>query len=200
MPKPRIFISYARGSVASFEQIAALRPALTNAGFDTLQDVEIELGEDWESKLERWLADCHGAVVFVSPEALSSDWVAREVKILIGRREAAEPQRMRIVPIAVGGLDWNDLRKDSTDHRFGPLSSIQGGTDLETDQIVFQNVERPIATLTDHLMRQSLAPPGDRRRVRLSDRAVHECRQYPPVPTIESDQRHAIHRASLHHR
>lgn len=136
MPKPRIFISYARSSARSVDQIPALKRALADAGFDTLQDVDIALGEDWEPKLEGWLADCHGAVVFVSAEALASEWVAREVAILIGKRKLAGPQRMRIVPIAVGGLDWDDLRAASTDDRLGPLFSIQGGTDLEPGQIV----------------------------------------------------------------
>jgi hypothetical protein len=58
-------------------------------------------------------------------EALSSEWVAREVAILMDRHYGEGPERMRIVPIAVGGLDWEDLRKDSTDHRFAPLSAIQ---------------------------------------------------------------------------
>jgi hypothetical protein len=56
----------------------------------------------------------------------------------------------------------------------------------------FQNIEWPITTLSGHLMRQPLAPPGDRRRVRLADRPMR--RQYPTVLAVESDQRHAIHR------
>lgn len=72
MPKPRIFLSYARASKASVEKIDALKPRLTEKGFESLQDVEIELGTNWEPRLREWLAGCHGAVVFVSAEALTS--------------------------------------------------------------------------------------------------------------------------------
>jgi tetratricopeptide (TPR) repeat protein len=136
MPRPRIFISYARSSAASVESIVALRPALEDAGFGTLQDVEIELGADWEPTLKRWLGDCHGAVVFLSPEALTSDWVAREVAILLERRKTAGTTHIRIVPTAVGGLGWNDLQRQLTSHLLGPLAAIQGGTNLPPDQII----------------------------------------------------------------
>jgi tetratricopeptide (TPR) repeat protein len=136
MPKPGVFISYARSSVVSVERIAALKPALENAGFAVLHDVGITPGDDWENTLEKWLSTCHGAVVFVSPEALSSEWVAREVATLFKRRQGLGSERMRIIPIAIGELDWNDLVKKLADHLFAPLLAVQGGTNLEPDQVL----------------------------------------------------------------
>jgi hypothetical protein len=49
MPRPKIFISYARGSSASITELMTLEPALEQAGFEPFRDVNIILGDEWEA-------------------------------------------------------------------------------------------------------------------------------------------------------
>ncbi|HYN78735.1 MAG TPA: hypothetical protein VES73_13200 [Lamprocystis sp. (in: g-proteobacteria)] len=59
-------------------------------------------GDDWNKKLNLWLAECHAAVFLISERALTrSDWVAKEAAIL-GWRRALDPE-FTLIPVTIEG-------------------------------------------------------------------------------------------------
>jgi hypothetical protein len=66
-------------------------------------------GNDWELRLNQWLAECHAAIIFFSPRAIqASDWVRKEATIL-SWRAALDPGfklfPVLLPPMTVAGLD-----------------------------------------------------------------------------------------------
>jgi hypothetical protein len=59
---------------------------------DILVDYQgLHAGNDWELRLNQWLAECHAAIILFSPRAIqASDWVRKEATIL-GWRAALDP-------------------------------------------------------------------------------------------------------------
>ncbi|MFI6403999.1 toll/interleukin-1 receptor domain-containing protein [Streptomyces sp. NPDC050548] len=66
-------------------------------------------GREWCLQLMRWMADCHAAVVLLNEAALESDWVRREVNILMWRR-ALWPS-LRVLPVLIGNVTTDQLKK-----------------------------------------------------------------------------------------
>lgn len=98
MSQPRIFISYARASDPCRARITELEAALEGAHFQILRDERMKGGTPWREQLDRWMWTCHGAVVFLSPEALESAWVRTEVEHFARRRRAYDGDHV-VVPV-----------------------------------------------------------------------------------------------------
>jgi hypothetical protein len=50
-----------------------------------LDETGIQAGNLWRPKLYRWLAECGGAVLMLTEQALASEWVKKEAAILLWR-------------------------------------------------------------------------------------------------------------------
>ena len=122
MPKPRVFLSYARRSDATAHLLTELEPMLTQAGARVLRDVRIELGTDWEAEIGSWIAHSHVALVLVSREAFLSPWVKTEVEELV-RRRRVQGDAFTLIPVLMEGLTWEDVHQSPLD---GGLSAYQG--------------------------------------------------------------------------
>ena len=65
-----------------------------------LDEEGIRAGNLWRPKLYRWLAECAGAVLLLTEQALTSDWVRKEATILLWRH--ALGSRVVVIPLLVG--------------------------------------------------------------------------------------------------
>jgi hypothetical protein len=100
---PSIFISH---SSRDDEEARAIRTRLSEVLADEhhhrvlLDEESIEAGHPWEPKLHQWLAECDGAVLMLTPQALASAWVSKEATILLWRH--ALGSRVVVVPLLIG--------------------------------------------------------------------------------------------------
>jgi TIR domain len=89
----RIFLSY---HVADREPVHKIADYLSESGFPVWDpEQEILPGADWTSPLMRALDSALAMIVFVSPEAIESRWVSREIEYALG----AKHLRGRLIPV-----------------------------------------------------------------------------------------------------
>lgn len=156
MPRPELFLSYARASDPSFAFLERLEPALREMGAFPRRDVDITFGEQWEPTLLRWLRTCHGAVVLVTPEALQSEWCTKEVRHLLDRFERSVQSgqdRFVVVPVLLG-VSWTTVLATPVFDALGAFQSLEDHGD---------EVERVLPSSLVRMNPLSLArtnPPG----------------------------------------
>jgi WD40 repeat protein len=96
----RVFISYSRRNRTFAERLAR---DLSDAGLDVWVDFrQIHAGEMWEQEIYRGLERSEIVVVCLSPQAVASEWVRREVSI------AREQEKFILPVMAIDAL--TDLR------------------------------------------------------------------------------------------
>ncbi len=82
---------------------------LTAAGHEPMLDRRcLKPGDDWSARLQRWLGECHGALVIVDEQGLGSKWLRDESTVLSWRR--SQDECFRLITIVVGGLSHAQLR------------------------------------------------------------------------------------------
>src|SRR5262245_18126214 len=90
MPNPRIFISHSAEEDHTRKLLGVLYTGLRNAGFDVLLDKQRRKpGDQWRDELNRWLWQCHGAVILFSEAAMTLQWVLKEATNLTWRRDVS---------------------------------------------------------------------------------------------------------------
>ncbi len=91
----KVFLSYAD---SDRELARELAQRLAGAGIRVWwDDAEISAGENWAEAIERALREADALVVLLSPDAVRSRWVRREVDYALGAPRFAR----RIVPVQV---------------------------------------------------------------------------------------------------
>ncbi len=133
MTTPTVFISYSHTDEAWKDRLVTQLGVLQQEGLlDSWDDRRIEAGEDWKPKIEQALDAASVAVLLVSANFLTSQFILHEeVPRLLQRR--AE-QGVRIFPVIVRPCAWKQvgwlsrLKVYPKDGR--PLS---GGTDYQID-------------------------------------------------------------------
>lgn len=117
----KVFISHsARGDTYATEVRLQVVHGLRERGYDVLVDAEGLLpGEKWHPRLYEWLLECQAAVVLLNRAALASDWVHREVDILMWRHHFN--RSFFVLPAPVGDVTPEDMRGA----RFEDLMSLQ---------------------------------------------------------------------------
>ncbi|MDX8028684.1 toll/interleukin-1 receptor domain-containing protein [Lentzea sp. BCCO 10_0856] len=117
MYRPTVFLSHStKGDPGALVMRHQLESELTARGWQVLVDEDgLRGGEDWRGVLYHWIADCDAAVVLMSDRALASDWVRREINLLLWRRALGSP--LTIVPAMLsptrdtGAPELRDLRE-----------------------------------------------------------------------------------------
>jgi hypothetical protein len=122
----RVFISYKRNHPPTNRLMEAAQARLSAAGHTLFIDSKVEPGARWDSVLYRELLDCDAALVFVSAEAMASDWCVREHHVLHAR---ASVDRVKLISVCVG-LDRAHLGVLST------WQSLDGQEDTWLEQVV----------------------------------------------------------------
>ena len=92
----QIFLSYARGDHSYVRRLAG---RLAAAGLSPWYDERLTPGRRWSAEIERNIARCAAFVVVVSPSAMASAWVERELDL-------AERLGKPILPLQLGSTDW----------------------------------------------------------------------------------------------
>ena len=102
-PSP-VFISYARENAELAEKISE---ALRQRGQKTwMDDVGIRSGDDWLERIAKTIDGSKAVVTIISPEAVESKWVRREI-------EYADNKGKPILPVMIAPCElpgWFELR------------------------------------------------------------------------------------------
>jgi hypothetical protein len=103
-----VFVSYARTDRTYVEDLAR---HLADAGITMWYDYEIATGERFAAVIEQKIRDCAAFVVVLTPEAVASEWVYREISFATTRRKPVLPIVLRSceLPILVHDLQHEDL-------------------------------------------------------------------------------------------
>jgi hypothetical protein len=103
--------------------VEQLRTALEQAGFEVRLDFQtIQAGADWNAEIDHWMSECGAAVLLLSPDALASDWVFTEARILQWRRQF-DPQLL-LVPVVIAGVTKSGFL-DSKRHKLLKRDTLQ---------------------------------------------------------------------------
>src|SRR5947209_4350266 len=95
---PQVFISYAHTNPDK-ELAAELASFLDANGFAVFVDSKIRLGQDWAEQIDIQLRRSEYFIVLLSPTALQSDMVRREIAIAHKLKKA---NKLRIFPVRIG--------------------------------------------------------------------------------------------------
>jgi len=119
------------GSGAAMEILTGVRDGLAARGFKPLVDQDdIPAGKEWHPEIVHWLARCDAAVVLLNDKALKSDYVRREVNILMWRRALGAP--LVVVPVLLDGLPTSAVR-DAGMGELRPIQFVRGAQGPEGD-------------------------------------------------------------------
>lgn len=135
MDSPEIFISYSHKDYDLAARLLTHLRVLENEGFFKLWiDHVIETGEDWYKKLKEAMGAAKVAILLVSANSLTSDFILREeVAGLLKRRDT---EGLRIFPVIAKPCSWQDV---------GWLAKMQ------------VHSKDPLSTLSEHEVDERLA-------------------------------------------
>lgn len=126
-----VFISHsAVGDDVARSVCEAIEHDLKTNHYDVYYDARHEPGQRWRSTVYRCLADCHAAIVVITPKALASAWVKREVDILLWRYALGVP--VTIIPALIRGATPQDVK----DAGFDELMEFQDAQCADVDDHV----------------------------------------------------------------
>jgi hypothetical protein len=148
MPKPKIFISHSAKEERTGKLLGSLYVGLRNAGFDVLLDKQrLKPGVQWRDELDRWLWQCHGAVILLSEAAVKSPWVLKEATNLTWRRDLArqfDNSAFDVLPVLLSPVEVERLAQ--TD--FSPLAVNEIQTvPADTDEMIIEKIIERLAPL-----------------------------------------------------
>ena len=133
-----MFISYAREDAEWRDWLCdGLRAYERQRVMEVWHDDRTETGTKYEKAIQDAMERCRVAVVLVSWKSLRSDFVCeREVPYL---RQAAEANRVRLVPIVIETVDWE----------LTGLGAYQAVNDVDTQALVGLDRNALAKMLTD---------------------------------------------------
>lgn len=95
----QVFISH---SHSDSPLAARVSKALQKAGLDVWDyDLNVLPGDNWAAEVARALSESEAMVVLVTPDALGSPYVRREMEYALGSKNYDN----RLIPVAVGGRE-----------------------------------------------------------------------------------------------
>ncbi|MEA3345008.1 MAG: toll/interleukin-1 receptor domain-containing protein [Chloroflexota bacterium] len=94
----KVFISHTQHDDVLARKIA---DALQESGLDVWDDRYIMPGDNWAEKVSQALEESQAMVVLISPEALQSKWVRREIEYALGKKDYSR----KLIPVFVGPRD-----------------------------------------------------------------------------------------------
>lgn len=98
MPPPQVFVSYSHRNRKALDQFARFLAPLERDGVvHAWDDREIEGGDDWRARIAQQIDAARVAVLFISQDFLSSQFIAtEELPRLLAREDAGE---LRVLPV-----------------------------------------------------------------------------------------------------
>ncbi len=113
---PHVFLSYSRTDIQRMREI---RSGLQNEGFNTWTDESLAPGTpEWQTTIETAIAESGGLVVLMTPDALTSVWVSREIDLALSFEKRIFPALVDgdaaiAVPPKLANIQRVDLRPDA---------------------------------------------------------------------------------------
>jgi hypothetical protein len=109
-----VFISYKREDV---DAASAVAKAMQRIGLDVFFDAAINVGEQWDERIERELNTARSIIVLWSTRSRDSQWVRNEARIGL-RRSILFPCLVEQceVPVEFSGVQNFDLTNNSADN------------------------------------------------------------------------------------
>ena len=100
-PKPQLFISHSTsGNDAAKKTLQALAEGIQDKCRLLLDRSSLQPGEDWRSTINVWTGTCDVALLFITPEAVRSEYCQYEWSILSYRRKLVPT--FRVIPVYAG--------------------------------------------------------------------------------------------------
>ena len=93
----KVFISHSNQDNLLARKIARV---LQKEGLEVWDEQNILPGDNWAGKVAEALDESQAMVVLLTPHALASEWVRREIEYALGK----ENYTKRVVPVVVGQL------------------------------------------------------------------------------------------------
>lgn len=126
--KKKIFISYSHLDEAWKDRLVKHLNILALKGLcDVWDDRKISIGADWKPEIENALNEAHIAVLMISPDFLTSNFIcSEEVPKILGLREK---QGLWVIPVFVKPCPWKKIKW---------LAAIQG---VPRDNITLRELE-----------------------------------------------------------
>jgi len=105
MAHPRIFVSYSHADARPKERLLKHLGILSDAAeFDVWTDSQIAPGEEWEPAIERALRAADIAILLITADFLTSDFIRhKEMPTILRRRES---EGLRVYPILAKACAW----------------------------------------------------------------------------------------------
>lgn len=133
MSKPTVFISYSHKDEEWKDRLVTQLGVLQAQGSLTIwEDRKIEGGDDWRPKIEQAINQAHIAVLLISANFLTSQFIlGKEVPELLRRREKEDLRIMPLIvkPCAWSAVDWlAGIQARPKDGR-----ALSGGSDFQID-------------------------------------------------------------------
>ncbi|NNB99630.1 toll/interleukin-1 receptor domain-containing protein [Corallococcus exiguus] len=122
MPNNIVFLSHSSQTPEALADVEELGRVLDQQGFRVRLDRRIKGGVDWNVEIDQWLHECGAAVVLLSPDALDSKWVFKEVSVLQSRRQV-DPH-LKVVPVVISSATKKAFL-ESKDHEPLKLDALQ---------------------------------------------------------------------------
>src|SRR5262245_30546989 len=99
MDRTKLFVSYSHRDRPWLERLKTHLAILERQGLvHVWSDTRIAVGAAWREEIESALAECHVAVLLVSPDFLASEFIWRdEMERLLAHEK--QPQGMDILPL-----------------------------------------------------------------------------------------------------
>lgn len=140
-PPPRkVFISYSRKDKRSKDQLKKnFTPVIENGNLNVwIDESNIDVGDDWERKIDKALTESELAVLLMSENFFDSEYIRKkELPYII---KNAKKKRMSVVPVSIrksGWKEYDSLRKLQVIGEAKPLQTIKSTADR---QEAWQNV------------------------------------------------------------
>jgi hypothetical protein len=95
----KIFISYSRHDTLIAQSIADV---LEEHGYSPWLDINIKVGQDWQSEIVQEINSSDIMILLMSPDALRSQWIQREYLIFLNNQKP-------LIPIIIRELDYSNI-------------------------------------------------------------------------------------------
>ena len=125
--KPQVFISYSRKDINFSRRLAA---DLEQAGFEVWWDIsDLKGGDDWVRFIPSAIQASQYFVVLLSPDAIQSEWVAKEYSYALRLRKKVVPAMIKScdVPFALNTINYVDFVNDDYDLAVNKLLGALAG-------------------------------------------------------------------------
>lgn len=124
-----------------------LRAALADHGqAGWIDSRELRGGDPLWPEIQRAIEAASSYAVVVSPDALQSKWVGRELRHALGLRDARSKEKFPVIPLSLNGTKLGVLEEFfSEEPVYIPVSSDAGGVEVAIDAILVALGKRPPA-------------------------------------------------------